>query len=122
MKTRETRPSNKDIVTALKATKTFLSWDTPYKYNINRGICIHRRKFTETSVYICFALNRTADNNPDLKKATQFIKKLIIKRLGKSVTLAAWLAYKGYPAYQNPEKVQETRHAWLNGLIKEFSK
>lgn len=74
--------------------------------------------------YICFAIDVAAI--PGKKK--EALLKLIQKRLGNHPALESWLranhgimqVYPGplYVAYI--DRMQKTRHAWINSLIAEF--
>lgn len=67
--------------------------------------------------YICYAIEQTRCPFPDKQKATDIIMKL----LDNNYTFGAWLEnVKGIENDRCGEKVQETRHAWLDHLIEHY--
>lgn len=59
----------------------------------------------------------------DMDEAYHALQDLISKRLGGNCGyLEPWLEVRGYGDGHPSDKVQQTRHAWLDSLIKELSR
>ncbi len=78
--------------------------------------------------FICHAIFRI-DGVPwnggylskNLSDAAAVCLVIIENRLGPDhSTLENWLYWKGYKPYDNPNKVRDTRIAWLKSLVQEF--
>ena len=101
----------KQVYDALKASKRWLSkGDDDYE-------------FCGTD-YICIALAIVGDDNPDHYIGAEKAKKIIAKRLDGCYALDTWLNLKGvsFKDLNDYNMMQAHRHAWLDMLIKEFSK
>ena len=66
--------------------------------------------------YICYAIEKTRCSAGDKEKA----KDIIADLLGDYLTLGGWLADKGITNERCGEKMQVTRHAWLDHLIEHY--
>ena len=67
--------------------------------------------------YICYAIDRTRCSGTDKDKARDIIMEL----LDDNYTFGVWLEnVKGIANDRHGEKVQETRHAWLDHLIAHY--
>lgn len=79
--------------------------------------------------YICFAIDKVAENNHTKRHSCSRAKRIINERLGKSFTVFNWLVSNGFMKENNFEDInhhehdqlQKYRHRWLDSLIKEFS-
>ena len=101
----------KQVHEALKASKRWLSkGDATYEFGVTD--------------YICIALAIVADDNPDHYIGAEKAKRIIAKRLDGCYALDTWLSLKGIPHndLNDYNRMQAHRHAWLDMLIKEFSK
>ena len=94
-----------------------------------RGVCRghlgHSTRDRKTQ-HICFALD-DAKKAGEITVAQRDAATAVIEyRLGIHVTVGGWLHHvHGVPLGKlksNGRKLQATRHAWLDSLIKEFSK
>ena len=87
-------------------------------------VFIRAKKFLSTGTgsrgkteYICYAIDETRCSVGDKEKA----KSIIMKLLDNNYTLGTWLEnVKGIENDRRGEKVQETRHAWLDHLIAHY--
>lgn len=67
--------------------------------------------------YICYAIDETRCSDTDKEKA----KDIIMELLDGCQTFGMWLEHaKGIANNRHGEKVQETRHAWLDHLIEHY--
>jgi len=82
---------------ALKLTLAHL-WDGGYNY---RG-----------EGYICLAAVEAGVGS--------VVKPIIAKLLGRHATFTAWLLKRGINPWRNSRKLQATRKAWLQHLIKHY--
>lgn len=85
--------------------------------------------FAPGSSYICIAIeNSTQDNDWD---AGEKARAIVQQRLGEYYTFEDWL-HKEHGIHRGPyvkagtvrqfrDKVQATRHAWLDSMIQEFA-
>lgn len=79
--------------------------------------------------YICRAIAVAQDrSNLDVgqKLVGQKLRNLIMRRLNGSGSLESWIVYqKGLAVFplstEDHDKMQQTRHAWIDDLIREFS-
>lgn len=91
------------------------------------GACIPLIESKQES-FICHAIFRVDDviwcdpgRNKKLSAAATQCLGIIEGRLGPGHnSLEHWLYWKGYKSYDNPNKVRETRIAWLKSLVEEF--
>ena len=73
-------------------------------------------------VFICHAVQAVARENPGLVKTCDQLRALIMHRLQGAPILSLWLIqHHNIPAFRNAPRLQATRHAWVDALIKEFS-
>jgi len=83
---------------------------------------LHCRK----TPFICWAID-LATYDSITYYARRDVQRLIWERLGGTASLEEWLEEKHgisghhFPAVKYRNKVQETRHAWIDSLIEEFS-
>lgn len=103
--------SNKKIAAGFAAAKQYL-WDGASP---------------QTHVYlpkhICVALDKASNKTKITIGVRNACKKIIANRLEGKNTFQDWLEFKGVKVTENDEaKMQAHRHAWLDLLIKEFSK
>jgi hypothetical protein len=80
----------------------------------------------DRDIFICFALRNVSRDTGDMvvMAKAEKIKELIMHRLKGCFTLDDWLVnYAGINHYRVSEgvnKMQRTRHAWVDSLIVEF--
>lgn len=87
-------------------------------------VFIRAKKFLSTGTgsrgkteYICYAIDETRCSVGDKEKA----KDIIMELLDGYLTLGSWLDHKKeIENDRRGEKVQETRHAWLDHLIAHY--
>ena len=87
-------------------------------------VFIRAKKFLSTGTgsrgkteYICYAIDETRCSVGDKEKA----KDIIMELLDGCLTLGSWLDHKKeIENDRRGEKVQETRHAWLDHLIEHY--
>lgn len=79
--------------------------------------------------FICYAICTARDAGAITADQCFRARTLVLERLGGFTTLEQWL-YQKVPQYPRAlylnavsakERVQSTRHAWLDSLIREFS-
>ena len=76
--------------------------------------------------FICWAID-LAVHDRDTYLVGRALKDLILERLGGPASLEEWLeknhgiSSHHFPAVEYRNKMQETRHAWIDSLIEEFS-
>lgn len=81
------------------------------------------------AVFICFALEcQRNSSSARERRAIDYLCGLISRRLGRCLTLYSWLRANahipvdlGISKPRNFAKLQATRLAWIDSLIKEFS-
>lgn len=78
-----------------------------------------------TSEFLCNAITLAAKKRRQTMIGAK-LRRLIAKRLGNHTTLDTWLFNEHGITFQqmyadDNRKLQATRHAWLDDLIKEFS-
>lgn len=102
--------TNKEIAAGFAVAKQYL-WDGVEEFPKNK------------SSYICLAL-RNAYNKKEISVTLLNACLLVISsRIGNSFTLRSWLRAQGILAETMTDALmQKHRHAWLDLLIKEFSK
>jgi len=103
--------SKRQIAKAFKAAKKYL-----WKGEINGP----------GTSYICFALSKAEDNGDITQEQSDCACDVISERLGGTyATVPSWLRERiGARAFNKVtfKQIQAYRHAWLDQLIKEFSK
>lgn len=100
--------SNKEIAAGFAAAKQYL-WD---------GVSPDY-----LPIHICTALCRASDRRKITVKVRKSCQEIITQRIDSLSTLESWLIYKGIKnAELTRQRMQAHRHAWLDLLIKEFSK
>ena len=102
--------TNKEIAAGFAAAKQYL-WDGVGEFPKSK------------SSYICIAI-QNACNKQGISVKVQIACTLVISsRLGGDYTLRSWLLTQGICEEDLTEAlIQAHRHAWLDLLIKEFSK
>lgn len=74
------------------------------------------------STYICHAIQQ-AEQLLDADLTGLRLRRLILERLDDYYTLDEWLCSKlDIESPLNPNKLQQTRHAWIDSLIAEFER
>lgn len=88
----------------------------------------HKRIAARRDGVICFALDNAAREGEADHEAAVYCARLVGARLGPCTTLGFWIR-EHYPHLlvglgpeETAERLRETRLAWLDSLIKEFSK
>lgn len=111
---------NRQISNALKAAKNYLAR--------SESGC---NKSDSKQLFICWALRSALDSRDITQAQFSFAKHLIHKRLNGRIMFEDWLrSCDGFDAklldndekHNDSRKLQATRHAWLNSLIREFNK
>lgn len=86
---------------------------------------VYRRIEIGGAHYICWALEDIVGRSDPRRGCVKALKLLIHERLknrvGPGVCLESWLLLRGFDTLANPDKVRETRLAWINSMIEEFS-
>lgn len=102
--------TNKEIAAGFAAAKKYL-WDG-----------VSPQTLVYLPIHICIAIDRAANKGKITLKTRNACKNVIASRLNTS-TLSGWLKSQGITITEaDKPKVQAHRHAWLDLLIKEFSK
>lgn len=103
--------TNKEIAAGFAAAKKYL-WDG-----------VSPQTFVYLPIHICVAIDKAANKRKITVKIRDACKRVITSRLGGCTTFRGWLKSKGVTITEADEpKLQAHRHAWLDLLIKEFSK
>lgn len=71
--------------------------------------------------FICLALDEAERRDRCSALGARLARNIINNRLGRNMTLDGWLRDEGVRNFSY-RRLQAHRHAWLNLLIKEFSK
>lgn len=115
---RYTEAQRQAIHKALVAAKPLLASSFNELYNIDENQHFNKAE------YICHAVQASVHG-----AASWMTRYMITERLDPFSSLSDWLAHRpevGYSVYQRtPEmitRIQQHRHAWLDKLIREFSK
>jgi hypothetical protein len=108
-----TKPTNQQIVDALKASLEFLS---PIRFG-SKG----------KPEYICWALSLAESRGRITPQVCRHVQGIICERISPEASLKKWLYFQhGIPAdalnRNNGRDMQEHRRAWVNQLIEEFSR
>lgn len=102
--------TNKKIAAGFVVAKRYL-WDGVEELTGNK------------SSYICFALRNACNKKEISIKVCLACTSIISSRLNGSFTLKTWLRAQGiFVGDISNALLQKHRHAWLDLLIKEFSK
>jgi hypothetical protein len=126
--------SMKAHVTLLRAAKQRLA-HTPAEYGLPYGSRLRREQFichaiSEAAISLCKELRSGVSLGRSkavaITSARVELVRLLMERLGPNSTLEGWLVCGGWLGFRVPDdseriKVQTTRHAWIDSLIKEFS-
>lgn len=105
--------TRKEIAEVFKEAKRFLS-------PVRRGSGLNE--------FICHAIDDTRMTSEIDYRMAKAAQDVIMERVGKAYTAETWLRDElgdesiDAVLEDNPDAVQEWRHAWLDSLIKEFSK
>jgi len=100
--------SNKKIAAGFAAAKKYL-WDGVYPQTLPE--------------HICFAIDKATNKREITVNTRNACKNVIASRLDDCASVKSWLKSKGVTITEDDEpKLQAHRHAWLDLLIKEFSK
>lgn len=103
--------TNKEIAAGFAAAKKYL-WD-----GVSSQIPVY------SPMHICTAIDKAASKRKITIKTRDACKKVVAARLDNSITFEGWLIRKNVTITETDRsKVQAHRHAWLDLLIKEFSK
>ena len=103
--------TNKEIAAGFAAAKKYL-WD---------GVSSQIRVYSPE--HICIALSCAFDRRKITVKVRERCQEIISQRIDECPTLESWLNSKGVKNTElTRQRMQAHRHAWLDLLIKEFSK
>ena len=103
--------TNKEIAAGFAAAKQYL-WDG-----------VSPRNLVYLPIHICIALSRASDKRKITVKVRKHCQEIIAQRIGDIGNLEAWLSFKGIKNNElTLQRMQAYRQAWLDLLIKEFSK
>lgn len=72
----------------------------------------------DREMYICIAIQKSGAMSRDVRRVQKIIEELLGDQYG---TFSSWLRDNGVPyPYHDFRKLQETRHAWVDHLIKHY--
>jgi hypothetical protein len=101
-----TKADKKEFVKILKESKKFL-WD-------GEGDIPKRRSKT---CYVCIAISLARQDTSEYK-----LRQLISQRIDHNLSVFGWLAKEYGIVAENQKERQAYRHAWVDNMIKEFSR
>lgn len=103
--------TNKEIAAGFAAAKKYL-WDGASP-----------QIFFYLPEHICMAIDKATNKREITVNTRNACKNVIASRLNNCLTLSGWLKSQGVTITEaDKPKLQAHRHAWLDLLIKEFSK
>lgn len=103
--------TNKEIAAGFAAAKQYL-WD-----GVSPQIPVYLPR------HICLALSCATNKRKITVKVRKHCQEIIAQRIDRRRTLESWLNSKGVKGAElTCQRMQAYRHAWLDLLIKEFSK